>query len=186
MSGSGVNFSKYLDAIRFCGFLESTQGDAAEAYRRTFPNSNVVKSSFGKPSGSPEYNGLQSAATLYRKSKLVVKILAESEVPLYLMFQGYRYKAVQVLADKMMTAKYDRDRINAADKLLLHLKPPEDIKIDLDIGLKTETVVDQYKNAMRMMVEKQKELIKQGGDLKSITNAKIYDAEVVSLEESNG
>lgn len=123
LQGKNVTFDDYLNAIRFCAFLETCNGNATEAYMKAFVHRDIVKNAMGKDYDSPEYQCVASAASRYRKSSTVIKIIAESEVPLYLLFQGYRYKAVQVLADKMMTAKLDRDKINAADKLLFHLKP---------------------------------------------------------------
>ena len=139
----------------------------------------------GLPVDSVEFKALASAASRYRKSPTVIKILAQSEVPLYLMFQGYRYKAVEVLADRMMNAKYDRDKINAADKLLLHLKPPEEVKIELGLDTKVNDIVTQYREAIMGMVKSQKDLIAKGGDVKAIANAPVIEAEIVESSTEN-
>ena len=39
-----------------------------------------------------------------------------SQAPLDIMFMGWRYKALGVLAEVMTNGKLDRDKINAADK----------------------------------------------------------------------
>ena len=57
------------------------------------------------------------------------------------MFSGYRYKAIGVLANEMETAQYSRDRIAAAKELLAAVKGPENVKIELDIGVKESSAV---------------------------------------------
>ena len=56
---------------------------------------------------------------------MVKEILTQCDMPLHLIFGGSRFKAVAVLAHEMENADYAKDRINAADKLLTHVKPPE-------------------------------------------------------------
>ena len=98
------------------------------------------------------------------------------------MYQGYRYAAVETLAEEMRTAKLSKDRISAADRLLVHLKPPEGIDINVKVGNGTDTrdsIVSTYERAMAQLVEQQRALIMNGGDIKQIANAKIVDADIV-------
>ena len=187
LANSKISLDDYINAIRFCGCLESSQGNATDAYIKAFSHRNFVKDRMGLPVDSIEFKALASAASRYRKSPTVIKILAQSEVPLYLMFQGYRYKAVEVLADRMMNARLDRDKINAADKLLFHLKPPEEVKIELGLDDKANNIVEQYKEAIMKLTRSQKDLIAKGGDVKAIANAPIMEAEIVesSVEKAN-
>jgi hypothetical protein len=64
-------------------------------------------------------------------------------------------------------------RQKAADSLLMHLKPPETAKIELDIGIKKDSIVEEYEENIRRLVEKQKELIEAGADVKTIANSGI-------------
>ena len=66
--------------------------------------------------------------------------------------------------------------------MLVHLADPMEAKIELDIGVKKDNVIDDYEKAMKMMVEKQREMIEQGADVKSIANAKIVYREVEDAE----
>lgn len=179
-SNSTYGISDYIKAVRFVAFLESNEGNATDAYIKAFSYTDFVKSRIGFPADSPEMTNISSAASRYRKSKLVVAIMSQAEVPLYIMFQGYRYKAISRLAKEMEEANYPRDRINAADKLLTHLKPPEGLKIEVDVNTAKEDVIDTYEEAMKNMVKKQRELMIAGGDVKEITNVKILDAEIVN------
>lgn len=172
----------YLNAVRFCSYLEVYEGNATKAYADAFKDRDFVKNRVDKEHTTKEYKELSFAASRYRKNPIVVNILTQAEVPLYLMFQGYRYKAVARLVKEMESANLAKDRINAADRLLTHLKPPENLKIELDVGLKKDSVVDEYENMLANMVAKQKELLASGERLDKVANAKN---EYVDVEISN-
>lgn len=178
------SMDQYLDAVRFCAYIECEE-TIVEAYKRTFSNREFVKDRWDAKTDSIPYKELVSAASRFRKSPMVIDILTQADVPLYLMFQGARYAAVNVLADKMINSRYDKDQISAAKALLENVKPPENVKLEMDIGIDTGSVIDDYEKAMSAMVEKQMELIQQGADIKDITNAKInfIEAEVEDAEE---
>ena len=182
LTGDRVGLEEYINAVRFCSFLEVTNGNATEAYIKAFSYRDFVKDRVGAAKNSDEYKQLASAATRYRKNPLVVNIMTQAEVPLWLMFQGYRYQAVNVLVKEMNSAPLPKDRINAADKLLFHLKPPENIKVELEVGLKQDNIVDQYETMLSNMVKEQKRLIESGSSLNTVTNVKgnFIDAEVVA------
>ena len=114
-----VGIKEYISAIRFCAYLISMDDNYTEAYKRTFYDRKFVKDRMTLDTSDPRYGELTSAASRYRRSKLVVDILTLSQVPMELMFAGLRYKAVGVLANVMMNGKYDRDRIAAAKELLM-------------------------------------------------------------------
>ena len=146
MTKNRAGIREYVDAIRFCAYLISMEDNYTEAYKRTFSYRDFVKERMDVKPDSVKYKELSSAASRYRRSKLVVDILTFSQVPLDIMFSGYRYKAIGVLANEMETAQYSRDRIAAAKELLAAVKGPENVKIELDIGVK-ETSAVQSLNA---------------------------------------
>ena len=183
-----VTLEDYINAIRFCSYLEAYRGRIKDAYQAAFAHRDFVKNNRDCPVGSKEYKNIDYAAQRYRKTPLVSKILAQSEIPLYLMYQGYRYAAVETLAEEMRTAKLSKDRISAADRLLVHLKPPEGIDINVKVGSGTDTrdsIVSTYERAMAQLVEQQRALIMNGGDIKQIANAKIVDADIVDDNRPN-
>ena len=101
-----------------------------------------------------------------------------------LFFLKDKYDAINVLVKEMHTAQYAKDRITAADKVLVHLADPMEAKIELDIGIKKDSVIDEYEKAMQMFVEQQRKIIEQGGDVKTVANAKLVyrDAEDAEIE----
>jgi len=143
MQQNKVGIKDYLNAIRFCAYLISMDDNITEAYKKVFADREFVADRMNAPTSSPKYNELTSAASRYRRSKLVVDILTVSQVPMHLMFTGMAYEAVGVLYETMKTAKYDRDRISAAKELLAATKGPENVKIELDVGIKESSAITQ-------------------------------------------
>ena len=179
MKNSG-SMDQYIDAVRFCAYVECEE-TAVEAYKRTFSNREFVRERWDVKTDSIPYKELVSAASRYRKSPMVVDILAQADVPLYLMFQGARYQAVQVLADEMVNANFSKDRISAADKLLTHVKPPENVQIEMDIGIQNNSAVTDLQAQLAQMAERSLELIQQGADKNEVINAPIR-AKVIDVE----
>ena len=139
LRNSRVGIKEYLNAIRFCAYLVSMEDNYTEAYKKTFWDRDFVKERMGVSTDDPKYKELTSAASRYRKSKLVTDILTLSAVPFDLLFAGMRYKAVGVLAELMVSAKYDRDKINAAKELLVATKN-ENTKVSLEVGPNQQAV----------------------------------------------
>lgn len=143
MINNKVGIKEYLNALKFCAYLISMDDNITEAYKRVFHDRDFVKERKDVDTASTKYNELTSAASRYRRSKLVVDILTVSQVPLHLMFTGMQYEAVGVLYSVMKSARYDRDKISAAKELLAAVKGPENVKIELDVGIKENSAITQ-------------------------------------------
>ena len=157
-----ASMQDYIYALRFCAYLITEEDNIVNAYRRAFADREFVYSRAGCKSDSPEYAALTSAASRYRKSKLVTDILTISQAPLHIMFQGERFKAMQVLADRMQNANYDKDKIAAADALLKHTAPNEKMKIELDVGIGTNSSMQNLTDQLAIMAARQQELLSKG------------------------
>ena len=188
MYNNSAAMEEYVNAVRFCAYLETNGDNITDAFKKTFYYRDFVKNGIDKPSNSPEYSSITAAASRYRKNKLVVDILAMADVPLYLLFQGHRYKAVEVLASEMMTAPLSKDRIAAAEKLLTHVKPPENSKLELNIGLNSNAMdmASSLNEQLIQLATQQKALLEQGHNIKDIqklginlNNKDTIDAEVI-------
>jgi len=185
LSRNKASIPEYLNAIRFCAYLVSEDDSITEAYKKTFRDRPFVKERMNCATHTSSYRELTSASSRYRKSKLVVDILTLSQVPLDLMFTGARYKAVSVLAEVMVTAKLDRDKINAAKELLAATKGPENLKIELDVGVKESSAVDQLNEQLASIAAKQKQLIEAGvSDIKEFGAMKVKDDDIIEGELS--
>jgi hypothetical protein len=187
LKGARASVPEFLNAIRFCAYISTTESNYTEAYKRVFMDREFVKSRLNEPTDSPRYIELTSAASRYRRSKLVVDLLTVSQVPLDLIFSGQRYKAIGVLAGIMENGRYDRDRVNAAKELLAATKGADNVKIELDVGVKENTAVKQLQEQLANIASKQKRLLEHGvSDLNEFGAMKVVEADLVEEEEPSG
>lgn len=179
LEGTSGSLVDYLNAVKFCSFLEANDGNYTDAYIKTFWKRDFIQSRKNAPTNSVEYKQITSAATRYRKSKMVVSILTQSQVPFYILFQGYREKAMKRLVYEMDNAALPKDRINAAKEVLAASTPPEELQVKVDFNEDKENIVDRYEKAMQKMVEAQRNMINAGAKIEDITNVEIVETEVL-------
>lgn len=184
MINNKASVREFVDAIRFCAYLVTMDDNYTEAYKKTFYYRDFVKERISADTKSIKYAELTSAASRYRRNnKLVADLLVYSQAPLEIMFLGWRYKAVGVLADTMMNAKLDRDKINAAKELLVATKGPETKKIELDIGVKENSAIASLNEQLSVMAGKQVMLLESGArELSDFGSLKPKQEDVVDAE----
>lgn len=184
MLRGSYSLKEYVTAVKFCAYLLSENDNTIEAYKRARADDEFVKERIGAPAGSSDYNMLSSAASRYRQSKLVRELLTVSQMPLYLMFQGERYKAVEVLATEMQTAAYSKDRISAAKELLTHVKPPENLQVELEVGPSQEakSMQESLSEQVAHTIAMQQKLLAAGVELKDVQKLGIKTDEVIEAE----
>ena len=166
---------QYLNAVRYVSYkvMGMTNRDA---YLKTFPEKYERFVAEGVSD-----KDISSYYTAYNKSKLVMLIYEQTLIPTHILNAPNYQKAVNHQVWLMLNAKSEMVQTQAANSLMTNLKAPEVKKMELDIGVTNNSVIDDYERAMHAMVEKQLELIKQGGDLKQITNASITVNNVVDV-----
>lgn len=183
MTKNRAGIKEYIDAIRFCAYLVSMEDNYTEAYKKTFAYRKFVQDRMDVSPTDSKYRELTNAASRYRRSRLVVDILTYSQVPLDILFNGHRVKALGVLANEMENAQYSRDRIAAAKELLAAVKGPENVKIELDIGVKETSAIANLNAQLAEFASNSLKHLEAGTtDLKKLGNMKakeeIIDAEV--------
>ena len=146
----------YLNAVKYC--TQKLMGKTnTDAYIITFPDR--YQSMLNRGLSSKE---MSSIISVYNKSKLVNGIMEQSLIPTWIINQDLYQKAINVQADLMMTAVSEKVRSDAANSLLIHLKPPETKKVELDIGLKQGSEVDQLKDVLVQLASQQRQMIQTG------------------------
>lgn len=180
LKNSRATIPEYLNAIRFCAYMAANGANFTEAYKRVFANRDFVKQRRNLPTNDPKYAELTSAASRYRRSKIVVDILTASQVPLDLIFTGQRYKAIGVLAQIMENGKYDRDKINAAKELLAATKGSENFKIELDVGVAESSAVKQLNDQLVEIASRSLKHLETGTtSLKELGAMKVVDSDII-------
>lgn len=176
LKGSRVSVVEYLNAIRFCAYMTTNEENYTEAYKKVFWDRPFVKERKDLPTDDPKYCELTSAASRYRRSKLVVDILTVSQVPLDMLFAGQRYKALGVLVDVMENGRLDRDRVNAAKEILAATAGADHVKIELDVGIKEDSAVKQLNDQLNEIAANQRNMMSRGVvDLNTVGSMKVIE-----------
>lgn len=185
LKGTRASVVEYLNAIRFCAYMMTNGSSFTKAYTRVFAERDFVKNRVNLPHDDPKYGELTSAASRYRRTKLVSDILTASQLPLDLLFTGERYKAIGILANLMQTAKYDRDKINAAKELLAATKGPDNMKVELDLGVKESSAVAQLNDQLAEIAGRSLKHLQAGStSLNELGAMKVKDSDVIDGEFS--
>lgn len=146
----------YINAIKYCSH-KIMGGSNVDAFVKTFPDRYQAMLSAGKNA-----KDISSFVTSYNKNKLVNLILEQSMIPSWVLNQEMYQKALNVQCELMMTANSEKVRSDAANSILTHLKPPEVTKVELDIGLKKDSAMEDLKSTLTELALKQQQFIGAG------------------------
>ena len=172
MNDGRFKLENYINAVKYCSF--KFMGDTnRQAYIRTFPDKYTKFIADGVSE-----KDISSYYTAYSKTKLVFLIMEQSMIPSHVlnnhMYQDALNVQCTLMHDQLISPKV---RSDAANSIMVALKPPEGKKIEINVGAGQSSIIEDYQTAMVLMVRKQKELLEAGGDLLSITNASIKQPE---------
>lgn len=147
----------YLKAVKYVSFklLGSSNIDA---YLKTFPDRHQE---FIRNNTSAK--DMSSYVAMYNKNKLVNLIFEQTLIPHHVLNSDLYQKALNTQVEIMTNDKINaRDRAYAANSVLLHLKPPETTKIELDIGVKSDSMIEQLRTTMAEFSAQQLKAITMG------------------------
>lgn len=146
----------YVKAVKYCSFrimglaqIDSYKKTFPEKYQRWVANGVLPKD-------------IASYVTAYNKNKMVNKIMAQAEVPFFILNQDLRQKALNHAANLMMNAASEKVQVEALAQVLNHTKPPETAKIELDIGVKESSVIGALREQTLAYARQQRSLIQAG------------------------
>ena len=146
----------YINAIKYCSH-KIMGASNIDAYVKTFPDKYQAMLSAGKNA-----KDISSFVTAYNKNKLVNLILEQSMIPSWVLNQDMYQKALNHQLYLMLNAKSEKVQSDAANSILVHLKPPEVTKVELDIGLKKDSAMDDLKQNLAELALMQKQFISAG------------------------
>ena len=139
-----------------------------EAYARTFPQRYQALVARGASS-----KDISAYVAIYNRGKLVNLVLEQALIPVWVINQDVFQKAVMTQLDIMQTAKSEMVRMQAANSLLTHIKPPEKKQIDLNITTPETSGMTELRQMLTMVAERQRQLIEQGATTREIAHQKI-------------
>ena len=175
MKSGNYRMDDYISAVKYIGY--KLRGDTnIAAYTKTFPDR--VKRYHG--------NGVTDISpwvTSYSKSKLVNEMLGRSMVPTHILNADVHQKAINVLANLMVTAHSEKVRSDSANSLLTHLKPPETAKIEIDMNVTKQDGIEDLTKATMELVKNQRLAIEAGArTAKDVAHSKLVidvEAEII-------
>jgi len=156
LSQGRFTIRKYISAIKYISFKLMGYSNV-KAYAKTFPQKYAKLVAEGTSD-----KAISVYVHAYNKSKLIALIWEQTLIPTWVLNADKAQEAVNVLAVLMHSGKSERTRLDAADRLLTHLKPPEVQKVQMDIGLKADSTISELKEITLKLAQQQKDLIQSG------------------------
>lgn len=164
----------YTNAIKYCSFKMAGLTNK-DAYIKTFPDRYKQH----KANGVAEKT-IDSYISAYNKNKLVTTILEQAYVPVWLINQDAVQTAINTLVGLVVHSKSEKIQMESSIGLLNHLKPPENKKIQLDIGMDAASdTIAEMRDAMRELVTVQSQEINNGNlNAKYVIESNIIEHKV--------
>lgn len=146
----------YVNAVKFVSYKILGETSLI-AYTKTFP---VRYESFLKRGKT----AIQIAGhvSMYCQSAAVTRIIERTLVPIWILNSDILQEAINTQAELMRFARSETVRMKAASNLIEHLKQPESVKVDLNVGVSNETIED-LRSVTRQLAVEQKRIIESGG-----------------------
>lgn len=144
-----------------------------DAYAKTFPTkfNNWIQQ--GRTSQT-----MSASVAMYNKSKLVNLVYAQAVIPTHVLNQDKFQEAINHQFFLMKNAASEKVQSDAANSLMIHLKPPEEKQVNLNIGIEeTDSIKDLYA-AIGNLAAKQVESIEK----KVMTAGEMAAARIIEGE----
>jgi hypothetical protein len=158
----------YLSAVKFVS--HRLLGDnQTTAWAKTFPQryNDMIQRGVDR-------SDIGALTSRYGSSKLVILLMGQTMMPTHILNAPLYQKAINVQADLMLNAKSEKVRSDAAANLLMTLKPPEVQKVELNIGVKEDSTIQELRETTMALARQQRQMIESGViSVKSIAQSKI-------------
>ena len=172
----------YIAAVEFCTYYLSGD-EQAEAYVKTFPakvKRRVLEGKSAYATGAP---------SMYYGGQLVQAIMAQAQMSVRMRHYNKIDMMVETLFD-LATSKMSTDRIKmeSADKVLTHLKEPDQSHVEIEVGIKKDESGIALEKKLMEVATMQKAAFEKGanlGDLQKIAFVEgDSDEDIIDVEEA--
>lgn len=180
--GSGTYQMKdYINAIKYVSY-KLLDHPNIDAYMLTFPDRYQRLLDLHKALGDEAHirvRKISSYVAEYNQTELVAKVTEQSLVPIHILNVPARQDALNVLTEIMVHGKSEKERVNAADAVLVHTKPPETTKISMDVNVSGSDAIADMQATMRELALVQQKSIAIG----SQSSLEIAESKLVREDE---
>ena len=119
---------------------------------------------------------------MYNKSKLVNLVYAQAVIPTHVLNQDKFQEAINHQYYLMKNAASEKVQSDAANSLLIHLKPPEEKNVNLNVGIEETDSIKELYAAIGNLAEAQvKSIQNKHWDAGAMAASRIIEAEVVDV-----
>lgn len=169
----------YLHAVTYVSYKLMGMSNQ-DAYFRTFPQRHAQLVARGCPP-----KDIAAYVSAYNRGKLVNLILEQSLVPTWVLNQDAYQKAINTQVELMTTAQSEMVRTTAANSILTHLQKPKEAGPLVNIDMRESSGMNELKDMLVQLAEKQRELISGGVSTESIAAQRIVDVDAVEVGNGN-
>lgn len=176
LSEGKFKLSSYMNAVMYVSYKLMGYNNM-DAYSLTFPQKFQQWVVSGKTSQT-----MSAHVAMYNKSKLVNLVYAQAVIPTHVLNQDKFQEAINRQYWLMNNAASEKVQSDAANSLMIHLKPPEEKQVNLNIGVQETDSIKELYAAIGSLAEAQVKSIEQkhwnAGEMAA---ARIIEAEVVDV-----
>lgn len=177
MRDGKFKITDYVNAVRYVSY-KLLGASNIEAYTKTFPDRYQRMLDEGMPDKQ-----IASFVAAYNRTKLVNLVYEQTLVPVHVLNADLHQKAINTLAELMITAKSEKVRADAANSLVGHLKPPETRKFELDIKRSEDSSIDELRQATIALAKQQRDMIQAGmKNAQEVAHEKIIKGVTIDAE----
>ena len=164
--------SSYMNAVMYVSYKLMGYNNM-DAYERTFQQKFQSWIQQGKTAQT-----ISAHVAMYNKSKLVNLVYAQAVIPTHVLNQDKFQEAINHQYYLMKNAASEKVQSDAANSLMIHLKPPEEKQVNLSIGLEETDSIKELKATIATLAEVQVNSIES----KKWTAGEIAAARIVAEE----
>ena len=177
MADGRFKVTDYVSAVKYVShkLMGATN---IESYIKTFPDKYQRFTLQGVAA-----KDIASYVTAYNKSKLVNLIYEQTLIPSHVLNQDVRQKAINVLAELMVGAKSEKVRADAANSLVVALKPPETQRVELDVNVKEDGSIAALRQTTLELARQQRLMMETGlMNAQQVAHSKLQVVDVEAKE----
>jgi hypothetical protein len=172
MKDGKFKIQSYIEAVRYVSF--KMLGDTnILAFAKALPDRYQSFLTAGTSD-----KDISSYVYAYSKNKLVNLIIEQTLIPSHIFNADMYQQALNTQVELMTTANSEKVRSDAANSILIHLRPPETKKIELDIGIKQDSSIDELRATTLALVEQQRAMIENS----SMTAEQVAHSKFITID----
>lgn len=148
LEGGKYKVDSYVNAIKYVTFKLMGLSNF-DAYTRTFPDRYNNYISNGTPLST-----IHTYVHSFNTSKLVTQLMEQSVIPTHIMYKDCFHEALFVQMALMKdTNVSDKVRSDAAAHVMNHTRPPDVKKVELDVSVKSDPVLNDLMAGLNSYAE---------------------------------